>query len=74
MCAGGGCETAVIVRTRCRLVELRECGDLLSDRRFYEKLKRAVYESYVRPEILYENDACSLRKARLEIYEGQNDS
>ena len=27
--AGGGCEAAVTARTRCWLVRLRECGELL---------------------------------------------
>ena len=31
---GGGCEAAVTAITRCGWVKLRECGDLLYDRRF----------------------------------------
>ena len=40
--AGGGCEAAVTARTRCGWVKLRECGELLYDRRFPLKLKGAV--------------------------------
>ena len=28
--AGGGCESVVSARTRCRLVKFRECGELLA--------------------------------------------
>ena len=55
--AGGGCETAVIARTRYGWVKLRECGDLLYYRRFPLMLKGAVCESYVRPAKLYGSEA-----------------
>ena len=45
--AGGRCEAAVTARARCGSVKLRECGELLYARRFPQKLKRAVYKSYV---------------------------
>ena len=40
MSAGGECEAAVTVRTRCGWVKFRECGELLYDRRFPLRLKR----------------------------------
>ena len=53
MSAGGGCEAAVTARTRCGCVMFRECGELLYDRRLPLNLKGAVYESYVKPAMLY---------------------
>ena len=44
--AGGGCEAAVIARTRCGWVIYREGDELLYGRRFPLKLKQAVYGSY----------------------------
>ena len=55
--AGGECEAAVTARTGCGWVKLRKCGELLYDRGFPLKLKGAVYGSYVRPAILYGNEA-----------------
>ena len=55
--AGGGCEAAVTARTRCGWVKFRECGELLYDMRFPPKLIGAVYESYIRPAILYGSKA-----------------
>ena len=43
--ASGGCEAAVTARTRCGLVKLRECGELLHGKRFPLQLKGAVYRS-----------------------------
>ena len=51
--AGGGCEAAVTARTRCGWVKFRECGELLYGRTFPLGLKGAVYESYIRPAIMY---------------------
>ena len=42
---GVGCEAAVVVRTRCGWVKLRECSELLHGRRFPLKLKAAIYKS-----------------------------
>ena len=42
--AGGGCEAAVTVRTRCGWVKFRECGELLYGRTFPLKLKGAIYK------------------------------
>ena len=50
---GGGCQAAVTARTNCGWVKFRECGMLLYSRSFAIILKGAVYESYVRPAILY---------------------
>ena len=52
--AGGGCEAA---RERCGWVKFRECGELLYGRRFPLRLKGAIYESYVRPAMLYGSEA-----------------
>ena len=52
----------VTARTRCRWVNLRECGELLYGRRFFPRLKGAVYKSYVRPVILYESEMGILRR------------
>ena len=40
--AGGGCEAAVAVRTRCGWVKIRECCELLCGRGFPLNLKGAV--------------------------------
>ena len=40
--AGGGCEAAVTVRTRCRWVKFMECSELLYGRRFPLRLKGAI--------------------------------
>ena len=58
--AGGGCEAA---RTRCGWVKFRECGELVYGRRFPLRPKGAVYESYVRPAILYGSEAWCLNES-----------
>ena len=55
--ASGGCEAVVTARTRCGWVKFRECSKLLYGRRFPLRRKGSVYESYVRPAILYESEA-----------------
>ena len=45
--AGGGCETSLTARTRGVWVKLRECGELLYDKRLPLELKWAVYRSNV---------------------------
>ena len=67
VCAGGGCEAAVSVRTICGWVKLRECSELLHGRRFPLKLKSAVYRSYVWLEILYGSEAMCLKESDMEI-------
>ena len=46
--AGGGCEAAVMARTMCKLVTLRECANMLYGRSSL-KLKGAAYRSHIRP-------------------------
>ena len=65
--AGGGCESAVIVKTRYGRVKLRECVQLLYGRRFPLRLKEAVYKSYVRPAILYGSEAWCLKESEMGI-------
>ena len=55
--AGGGCEAAVIARTRCGWVKFEECCELLYGRRFPLWLKGAVYGSYVRSAMLHRSEA-----------------
>ena len=62
-----GCGAAVAARTRCGWVKYRECGKLLYRRRFPLRLKGAVYESYVRPVILYGSEAWCLRESEIGI-------
>ena len=64
---GGGCLAAVNARTRCERVMLRECGDLLYERRIPLWLKGAVYKSYVRPAILYGSEAWCLLESEMVI-------
>ena len=64
---GGGCEAALTARTRCGWVKFRECGELLYGRRFPLELKWAVYESYIRPAILYGREAWCLKKIEMGI-------
>ena len=49
MSVGGECEAAVTARTRCWLVKLRECGELLYGRRSPLRLKGAVWKSNIKP-------------------------
>ena len=65
--AGGGCEAAVTARTRCGWVKFRECSELLYGRRFPLWLKLAVYESYVRPAMLYGSEAWCLKESEMGI-------
>ena len=58
MSAGGGCEAAITVRTRCGWVKNREYNELLHGSRFSQKLKVVVYKTYVRPTILCGSKAC----------------
>ena len=67
MSAGGECEAAVTARTRCGLVKLRECGELLYCRRFPLKQKETVYKSYVRPVILCGSEAWCLMESEMGI-------
>ena len=64
---GGGCRAAVITTTKCRWVIFRECGELLYGRRIPLRLKGAVYESYVRPAMLYGSEAWFLNESEMSI-------
>ena len=65
--AGGGCEAAVAARTRYWWFMFRVCGELLYGRRFPLMLKGAVYDSYVRPAILYVSEAWCLKESEMGI-------
>ena len=65
--SGGGCEAAVTARTKCWWAMFMECCELLYGRRFPLMLKGAVYESYVRPSILYECEAWCLKESEMGI-------
>ena len=53
MCAGGGCEAAVTVRTRFDWLMFVKCGDFLYGKRFSLWLDGTVCMSYVRPAVLF---------------------
>ena len=55
------------VVTRCGWVKLRECGELLYGRKFPPKQKGAVNRCYVRPTILYGNEAWCLKESEMGI-------
>ena len=61
--AGGGCEAAVSVKTRCVWIKFRVCSVLLYGRRLPLWLNGAVYESCVRPPILYGCEAWCLKES-----------
>ena len=58
---------AVTARTRCGWAMLRECSELLHDRRFPLRLKGAVYKSYLRPAILYGSESWCLKESWMII-------
>ena len=64
---GEGCEAVVTAITRCWWVKLRECGELLHNRRFPQKLKGAVSKSYVRPAISYKSKAWCPKESELGL-------
>ena len=68
--AGGVCDVAVTAIAKCGWVMFWECSELLFGRRFPLMLKGAVYESYVRPAMLYGSESWCL-KVRWEFYIGQ---
>ena len=67
MSVGGGCEAAVIVRTRYGWVRYRECGELPCLRGVSLRLKWAVCKSCVRPGILYWCEVCCLNGSGMEF-------
>ena len=52
VCAGGGCEVAATARIRYGWVMLSESG-VTARKKFYLKLKMAVYKCYVWPAMLH---------------------
>ena len=65
--AGGGCEAAVTARTTCGWVKYRECGELLYGKRFPQRLRGAVYKSYVRPAMLFGSETWCLNESEMGI-------
>ena len=65
--AGGGCEAAVTVRTRCGWVRSRECGESLHGRRFTLRLKGDAHISDMRPAMLHGSEAWYLKESEMEI-------
>ena len=65
--AGGVCEVAVTARTGRGCVKFRECSELLYGWRFLLSLKGSVYESYVRPAMLYGSETWCLKKSEMRI-------
>ena len=63
--ASGGCETAVTSRVRKGWMKFRECGELLSERRFSLRMKGIVYLSCVRSAMLYGSETWCLRESEL---------
>ena len=51
--ASGGCETGVISRVRIGWMKFRECGELLSGKRFPFRMEGMVCRSCVRSAMLY---------------------
>ena len=64
----GGYEAAVAARTRCGLAKFRECGELLYGKRFSLRLKRAVYENYVRPATLFRYETWCLKESKMGLF------
>ena len=65
--AGGGSEAAVTARIRHGWTKIRECSDLLYDRKFPQKMKGAAYRSYVRPAILHGSEAWCQKVSKMGI-------
>ena len=61
--SGLGCETAETARTRCGWAKHSECCELLYGRRFHLMQKETVYNSYIKPAILYECEAWCLKES-----------
>ena len=67
MSAGGGCDAAVTARTRCGWVKFRECDKLLYAMRFQQKMRMAVYKTFVRPAILCGSQAQCLKESAVRV-------
>ena len=55
-------ESAVTARAKCQWVMLRVCAKLLYRKAFVQKLKRAVYKSYVRLAIWHGSKTWCMKK------------
>ena len=64
--ASVGSEAAVTARKRIEWIKFREYGELLYGRKFSLKMKR-IYQSYVRPAMLYGRQTWSLRENEMAI-------
>ena len=65
--ACSGCEEVVTARARIGWVKFREWGELLNSKRFSLKLKGMVYQSCVRPAMLYGSETWCLRENEMAI-------
>ena len=63
--ASGGCETTVTSKVRIGWIKFRECGELLSGRRFSLRMKGMVYRSCVRSAMLYGSETWCLRESEM---------
>ena len=63
--ASGGYEVAESARRRCVWLKVEECGELLHEKMFPLRLKRAFYKSYVGPTILYESEAWCMKESEM---------
>ena len=63
--AGRGCEPSVTARARCGWAMFSECSEFMHGRRFSLRLERAVYQSYVRPAMLYGSETWCLRECEM---------
>ena len=61
------CETAVIARTRLGWKKFRKCGEVQFGKRFVLRMKRKIYESYVRSAMLYESETWCFRENKATI-------
>ena len=65
--ASGGSEAAVTARTRIEWIRFRECGKLLSGRKFSLKIKERIYQSCVRLTMLYGSETWCVRENEMAI-------
>ena len=65
--ASDGSEATVTVRTRIGWIKFRECGELLSGRKFSLKMKGRIYQSCVTSAMLYESETWSLRENEMAV-------
>ena len=65
--ASGGSEAEVTARTRIGYIKFRECGEFLYGRKFSFKITGRIYQSCVRPAMLYGSEMWCLRKNEMAI-------